>query len=31
MIKNKNEIHISYNGTDIHKYFTASDTATWCK
>lgn len=30
MIKNKNKIHIFYNGTDIHKYFTF-DTATWCK
>lgn len=27
---NKNKIHIFYNGTDIHKYFTF-DTATWCK
>lgn len=30
MIKNKNKIHIFYNGTDIHKYFTF-DTTTWCK
>lgn len=30
MIKNKNKIHIFYNGTDIHKYFTFV-TTTWCK